>query len=42
MKTKHISITSNLIRLHALASLTRIESKHAYVTSRLIRLTCIS
>ena len=42
MKTKHISIASNLIRLHALASLTRIEPKHVYITSRLIPLTCIS
>ena len=41
MQTKHISIVSNFIRLHALASLTRIEPKHVYITSRLIRLTCI-
>ena len=42
MKTKHTSIALNLIRLHALASLTRIEPKHVYITSRLIPLTCIS
>ena len=42
MNAKHISIASNLIRLHALASLTRIEPKHVYVTLRLIRLTRIS
>jgi len=42
MKAKCISIASNLIRLHALASLTRIEAKHIYITSRLIPLTCIS
>jgi len=40
--TKHISIASNLIHLHALASLTRIEPKHVYITSRLIPLTYIS
>ena len=34
-------IVSNFIRLHALASLTRIEPKYVYITSRLIRLTCI-
>ena len=34
MKTKHISIALNLIRLHALASLTRIEPKHVYITSK--------
>jgi len=28
MKTKHIPIAPNLIRLHALASLTRFEAKH--------------
>jgi len=42
MNAKHILIASNLIRLYALASLTRIEPKHVYVTSRFIRLTCIS
>ena len=42
IKAKHISIASNLIRLHALVSLTRIEAKHVYITSRLIPLTCIS
>ena len=42
MKTTHILIASTLIRVHALAGLTRIESKHVYVTSRLNRLTCIS
>ena len=38
MKAKHISISLNLIHLHALASLTRIEAKHVYITSRLIPL----
>jgi len=28
MKTNHLPIALNLIRLHALASLTRIEAKH--------------
>jgi len=42
MKAKHISIASNLICLHALASLTRIEAKRVYITSRLIPLACIS
>ena len=42
MNAKHISIALNLIRLHALASLTRIEPKQVYVTSRSICLTCIS
>jgi len=42
MKTKHISLASNLIRLYALASLTRIEPKHVYITSKLIPSTCIS
>jgi len=36
MKTKQISIASNLIRLHPLASLTRMEAKHVKRTSILI------
>jgi len=36
MKAKHISIASNLIRLHALATLTRIEAKLVKLTSFLI------
>ena len=35
-ETKHISMASNLIRLHALVSLTRIEAKHVKTTSKLI------
>ena len=34
-ETKHISITSSLIRLQALVSLTRIEAKHTKLTSLL-------
>ena len=36
MKAKHISIASNFIRLHALASLTRIKDKHVKPTLLLI------
>jgi len=36
MKAKHISIASNLIHLHALASLSRIKAKHVKLTSFLI------
>ena len=35
-ETKHISMASNLIRLHALVGLTRIEAKHVKTTSKLI------
>ena len=38
MKTKCIPIAPNFIRLHALASLTRIEPKHVYITSEFIRM----
>jgi len=31
MNAKHISIAWNLIRLHALASLTQIKPKHVYI-----------
>lgn len=41
-ESQHISTASNLIRLHALASLTRIEADHVYITSKLIPSTCIS
>ena len=34
IETKHIAILSNLICVHALASLTRIELKHVYITSK--------
>ena len=36
MKAKRISIASNVIRLHALASLTQIKAKHVKRTSILI------
>ena len=35
-ETKHISITSSLIRLQALVSLTRTEAKHIKPTSFLV------
>jgi len=34
MNIKRISIALNLIRVHALAGLTRIEPKHVYITSK--------
>jgi len=34
MKAKHISRASKLMRVHALASLTRIEPKHVDITSK--------
>ena len=42
MKAKHISIALNLIRLHALASLSRIEAKHVKLTSFSISQACFA